>query len=136
MISGCRKIVGGKGEGIALVSSQPINFLAMIEAKTGKVTDPKHELYEKSLKGAVLVFPNAIGSSVGAYVFYSLKEAGTAPAAIVCAKADITTASGCAIASIPVVDLPENIAKKPLAELVKPGSKVRVDADAGSIATV
>lgn len=136
MISGCRKIVGGKGEGITLVSSQPINFLAMVDAKTGKVTDPKHELYEKSLKGAVLVFPNAIGSSVGAYVFYSLKEAGTAPAAIVCAKADITTASGCAIASIPVVDLPENVAKKPLAELVKPGSKVRVDADAGSIATV
>ena len=136
MISGCRKIVGGKGEGTALVSSQPINFLAMVEAKTGRVTDPKHELYEKSLKGAVLVFPNAIGSSVGAYVFYSLKEAGTAPAAIVCAKADITTASGCAIASIPVVDLPENVAKKPLAEIIKPGSKLKVDADSGSIATV
>jgi predicted aconitase with swiveling domain len=136
MISGCRKIVGGKGEGTALVSSQPINFLAMVEARTGRITDPKHELYEKSLKGAVLVFPNAIGSSVGAYVFYSLREAGAAPAAIVCAKADITTASGCAIASIPVVDLPENIVKKPLAELVKPGSKIRVDADAGSIATV
>lgn len=136
MISGCKKIVGGKGEGAALVSSQTINFLAMVEAKTGKITDPKHELYEKSLKGTVLVFPNAIGSSVGAYVFYSLREAGTAPAAIVCAKADITTASGCAIASIPVVDLPENVAKKPLKELFKPGAKVKVDADSGSIATV
>lgn len=136
MISGCKKIVGGKGEGTALVSSQPINFLAMVEAKTGKITDPRHELHDRSLKGAVLVFPNAIGSSVGAYVFYSLREAGTAPAAIVCAKADITTASGCAIASIPVVDLPEGMAKKPFQELIKPGSKVRVDADAGVIATV
>lgn len=136
MISGCKKIVGGSGEGVALVSSQPINFLAMVEAKTGRITDPKHELFERSLKGAVLVFPNAVGSSVGAYVFYSLKDAGTAPAAIVCAKADITTASGCAIASIPVVDLPEGVAEKPLSTAVKPGSRIKVDADAGVIATV
>ncbi|MEO9363721.1 MAG: DUF126 domain-containing protein [Nitrososphaera sp.] len=133
-ITGCRRIVGGKGEGEALVSSQPINFLAMVEAKSGRITDPKHELYGRSLKDAVLVFPNAIGSSVGAYVFYSLKEAGTAPRAIVCAKADITTASGCAIANIPVVDLPEEMAKKSaLSSLLRPGSMIRVDADAGQI---
>ncbi|AIF84728.1 putative aconitase subunit 2 [Candidatus Nitrososphaera evergladensis SR1] len=134
MITGCRRIVGGKGEGEALVSSQPINFLAMVEAKSGRITDPKHKLYGKSLKDTVLVFPNAVGSSVGAYVFYSLKEAGTAPKAIVCAKADITTASGCAIANIPVVDLPEKSSS--LVSLVRPGSRIKVDADAGQIATV
>ncbi|MEM3159720.1 MAG: DUF126 domain-containing protein [Nitrososphaera sp.] len=128
-ISGCRKIVGGSGEGAALVSSQPINFLAMVDAKTGRITDEKHELFGKSLKDTVLVFPNAIGSSVGAYVFYSLRESGTAPAAIVCTKADITTASGCAIARIPVVDLP---AKKPISS-IKGGTRVRVDADSGTI---
>jgi hypothetical protein len=128
-ISGCRKIVSGVGEGAALVSLQPINFLAMVDAKSGRITDEKHGLYDKSLKGVVLVFPNAIGSSVGAYVFYSLKESGTAPAAVVCAKADITTASGCAIAGIPVVDLPW---KKPLASIVS-GKRVRVDADRGTI---
>ena len=131
-IVGCKKIVGGSGEGVALVSSQPINFLAMVDAKTGKITDSKHEIYDMSLKGAVLVFPNAIGSSVGAYVFYSLRESGTAPAAIVCSRADITTASGCAIASIPVVDLPK---KKPLSAVAS-GTRVRVDADKGTIATV
>lgn len=128
-ISGCKKIVGGSGEGTALVSSQPINFLAMVDAKTGRITDEKHELYGRSLKDAVLVFPNAIGSSVGAYMFYSLREVGTAPAAIVCAKADITTASGCAIASIPVVDLP---AKKPISS-IRRDMRVRVDADSGTI---
>jgi hypothetical protein len=127
IISDCRKIVGGSGEGHALVTAQPINFLAMVDTKTGRITDPKHELYEKSLKGAVLVFPYAIGSSVGAYVFYSLREYGTAPRAIVCAKADITTASGCAIANIPVVDLPRG------APAIKQGSIVRVEADAGRI---
>ena len=128
-ISGCRKIVGGSGEGMALVSSQPINFLAMVDAKTGKVTDERHELFGRSLKDAVLVFPNAIGSSVGAYMFYSLREAGTAPAAIVCSKADITTASGCAIARIPVVDLP---AKKPIS-FIRRDSRVKVDADGGTV---
>jgi hypothetical protein len=127
IISGCKKIVGGSGEGKTLVTAQPINFLAMVDAKTGRITDPRHELYEKSLKGAVLVFPYAIGSSVGAYVLHSLRENGTAPAAIVCSKADITTASGCAIASIPVVDLPER------SPAIKQGSVAQVDADGGRI---
>jgi predicted aconitase with swiveling domain len=127
IISGCKKIVGGSGEGRALVTAQPINFLAMVDARTGRITDPRHELHGKSLKGAVLVFPYAVGSSVGAYVFYSLKEYGTAPSAVVCANADITTASGCAIASIPVVDLPEG------APAIRQGSVALVEADAGRV---
>ncbi|MEO9296163.1 MAG: DUF126 domain-containing protein [Nitrososphaera sp.] len=128
-ISGCKKIVGGSGTGVTLVTSQPINFLAMVDAKTGTITDHKHELFGKSLKGSVLFYPNAVGSSVGAYVFYSLVLNGVAPSAIVCEKADITTASGCAIANIPVVDLPKKTG-------VEQGVKVKVDADAGTIATV
>lgn len=127
IISNCKKIVGGSGEGRVLATAQPINFLAMVDAKTGKITDPEHELYEKSLKGMVLVFPYAIGSSVGAYVLYSLREYGTAPSAVVCSKADITTASGCAIANIPVVDLPKG------APAIKQGSIARVEADMGRI---
>lgn len=107
IISNCHRIVGGIATGPALVTSQPINFLAMVDTKSGLITDPKHELYNRSLRGSVLVFPNAVGSSVGAYVVHSLKESGNAPNAIVCSKADITTASGCAIANIPVVDLPQ-----------------------------
>jgi predicted aconitase with swiveling domain len=128
-VSGCRKIVGGSGSGVALVTRQPINFLAMVDAKTGTITDPEHELFGKSLKGTVLFYPNAVGSSVGAYVFYSLAQNGAAPEAIVCEKADITTASGCAIASIPVVDLPRKVR-------IRQGVKTTVDADAGTIATV
>ena len=129
MITGCKKIVGGSGSGKTLVTSKPINFLAMVDAKTGRVTDSKHELCGKSLKNVVLVYPNAVGSSVGAYVFYSLAQNGVAPSAIVCTKADITTASGCAIANIPVVELPAR-AK------IKHDVKVTVDADVGTIATV
>ncbi len=129
VISNCKKIVGGIGEGRVVVTRQPINFLAMVDAKTGKITDPKHELYGKSIKESVLIFPYAVGSSVGAYAIYSLREYGTAPSAVVCSKADITTSSGCAIANIPVVDLPKG------AEItgITQASIAKVEADRGII---
>jgi uncharacterized protein len=129
IISNCRRIVGGTGEGKTLVTMQPINFLAMVNAKTGTITDPLHELHNKSLKGSVLILPYAIGSSVGAYAIYSLKEYGNAPSAVVCSKVDITTASGCALAEIPVVDLPDGT---PIS-ILKQGLKARVEADARRI---
>jgi predicted aconitase with swiveling domain len=121
--------VGGTGEGKTLITSQPINFLAMVNANTGIITDQLHQLYGKSVKGSILMFPYAIGSSVGAYSIYSLKEYGNAPSAVVCSKTDITTASGCALANIPVVDLPNGT---PLSSL-RQDLKARVEADARRI---
>jgi uncharacterized protein len=129
IISNCRRIVGGTGEGETLVTSQPINFLAVVNTNTGIITDQLHQLYGKSVKKSVLIFPYAIGSSVGAYSIYSLKEYGNAPSAVVCSKTDITTASGCALANIPVVDLPNGT---PLSSL-RQGLKARVEADARRI---
>ena len=100
IISNCRRIVGGTGEGKTLVTKRPINFLAMVNAKRHN-NGSAHDLHDKSLKGSVLILPYAIGSSVGAYAIYSLKEYGNAPSAVVCSKVDITTASGCALAEIP-----------------------------------
>jgi predicted aconitase with swiveling domain len=124
IIANCRRIVGGDAQGPALVTTQPINFLAMVEPVTGRITDPKHDLYGKSVKGSVLAFPYAVGSSVGAYALYALKEYGNAPSAVVCLKADITTASGCAIANIPAVDLPTGTSLG----MIGQGTIVRVDA--------
>lgn len=129
IITNCRKIVGGTAEGVTLVTTQPINFLAMVNAKDGKITDPLHELYAKSLKGSILLLPYAIGSSVGAYVIYSLKEYGNAPHAVVCSKVDITTASGCALANIPVLNLPNETILSQLEQ----GWRATVNADAGTI---
>ncbi len=126
----CRTIVKGNDEGEVLVTKQPINFLTMIDLKTGAVKDEKHELYKKNIANKILVFPNAIGSSVGAYSIYALKGSHVAPKAIVCSKADITTASGCAIANIPLVDSPESDVFG-----IKSGSTVKVDAVTGLIET-
>ncbi|MEO9321393.1 MAG: DUF126 domain-containing protein [Nitrososphaera sp.] len=128
-VAGCKRIVGGRGQGPALVSAQPLNFLAMIDPRTGVVKDQASELYGKSIAGTTLVFPFATGSSVGAYVFYSIGVMRKSPSAIVCTKADITTASGCAIAKIPLVDLPKGY---DLASICN-GAELYVDADQGTI---
>ena len=122
----CRTIVCGYGIGNALLTVEPINFLSMIDKEKGIIDDRHHELFGRCIKGVVLVFPGAIGSSVGAYAIYSMKVNGVAPTAIICSnKADIITASGCAFSNIPLVDTPD--VKSFLA--IRSGMEVKVDAD-------
>ncbi|RMW38733.1 MAG: DUF126 domain-containing protein [Nitrosopumilus sp.] len=99
-------LVSGKVEGTVLKSNDAINFLGTVDKKTGIISDKNHELYEKSIKDTILVFPSGVGSSVGAYTIYSIKSNGTAPLAMICQKADLTVATGCALANIPLVILP------------------------------
>ena len=87
-------IVKGKVTGKVLKSNQPINFLGTI--------DKKHDLYGKKIRDSILVFPNGIGSSVGAYTIYSIKSNNVSPLAMACQKVDLTVASGCALANIPL----------------------------------
>jgi predicted aconitase with swiveling domain len=105
----CKRIVGGVTKGKLLFSDQPLNFLAMLNVKTGRINDINHDLNNQTLKNNILVFPNAIGSSVGAYTIFSLKNNNTSPKGIICTNSvDITTASGCAISNIPLVHINKN----------------------------
>ena len=96
-------IVQGKAQGIVLKTTNPINFLGAVDKKTGMIRDKKYDIFGKSIKDTVLVFPHGIGSSVGAYTIYSLKSHQSAPVAMICQKADLTVASGCALANIPMI---------------------------------
>ncbi len=96
-------LVQGKTQGIILKSQHPINFLGTVDKKTGIISDKHHDLFDKSIKNTILVFPNGVGSSVGAYTIYSIKSNNTAPLAMICQKADLTVATGCALANIPLV---------------------------------
>lgn len=98
-------IVKGKAEGKIIKSKEPINFLGAIDKETGLVKDQNHELHQKTIKDSILVFPHGIGSSVGAYTIYSLKKNNSAPKAMICQKPDLTVASGCALANIPLIVL-------------------------------
>ena len=117
-------IVKGKVQGIALVAKNPMNFLGAVDKKTGKVRDEKHDLFGKSLAEKILVFPYGVGSSVGAYTIYSIKSNKCAPQAMICLKADLTTASGCALANIPLV-----VASKDEYDSIKDGTKIILDTE-------
>jgi len=66
-------------------------------------------IYIKNLlKIQFLFFPHSVGSSVGAYTIYALKTNNAAPLAMICQKADLTVASGCALANIPLVTVSQD----------------------------
>ncbi|MDP6303406.1 MAG: DUF126 domain-containing protein [Candidatus Nitrosopelagicus sp.] len=96
-------IVQGKAQGTVLKTSNPINFLGAVDKQTGVIRDKKYDIFEKSIKDSILVFPHGVGSSVGAFTIYSLKSHHSAPVAMICQKADLTVASGCALANIPMI---------------------------------
>jgi predicted aconitase with swiveling domain len=117
-------IVRGKASGSVLKTNTPINFLGSVDKKSGIISDDKHDLVGKSIRDCILVFPHGVGSSVGAYTIYSLKSSGSAPYAMVCKKADITVASGCALANIPLV-----IASEEEYERLQSGQQFSIDTD-------
>ncbi|CAE6488805.1 MAG: DUF126 domain-containing protein [Candidatus Nitrosotenuis sp.] len=117
-------IVRGKASGSVLKTNTPINFLGSVDKKSGIISDDKHDLVGRSVRDCILVFPHGVGSSVGAYTIYSLKSSGSAPYAMVCKKADITVASGCALANIPLV-----IASEQEYERLQSGQQLSIDTD-------
>ena len=100
-----KTLVSGKVKGVILKSKNPINFLGTVDKKTGIISDKNHDLFEKSIKDIILVFPSGVGSSVGAYTIYSIKSNNVAPLAMICQKADLTVATGCALANIPLITI-------------------------------
>lgn len=123
-----RVIVRGKTRGKVILSQNPVNFLGEVDKQTGRIRDKNHDLFDKSIGGKILVFPYGIGSSVGAYTIYSLKYNNCAPLAMICLKADIITASGCAISNIPLL-----VADKDDYESLRDGQEISVDAVEGTI---
>ena len=117
-------LVHGKVKGIVQKSNNPINFLGTVDKKTGIISDKNHDLFEKSIANTILVFPSGIGSSVGAYTIYSIKSNNSAPLAMVCKKADLTVATGCALANIPVLIISEDEF-----DSLKNGMEVEIDTE-------
>ena len=99
----CKRIVRGKARGSVLLLHEPLNFLGMVNTMTGEILSRNGGQGKDHLRDKILVFPNSIGSSVGAYTIFSLKCNTNSPRGIICTnKVDITTASGCAISNIPL----------------------------------
>ncbi|MBW2561509.1 MAG: DUF126 domain-containing protein, partial [Deltaproteobacteria bacterium] len=100
----CRLISGGKVEGKALVTKDPIVFNLGIDAETGTITEQGHELNGQSVTGKVLVFPFGKGSTGGAYTILRMGKKKTGPIAMICQYSEILTTIGAMLGEIPVVD--------------------------------
>ncbi len=103
----CRKISRGQAQGKVIISSDPLSFLGGVDPQTGDITDRQHELYQQNISDQILVIPSGKGSTVGSYVIYQMAKNKTAPLAIVALEAEPIIATGAIMASIPMVDQPE-----------------------------
>jgi len=120
-------LVPGKAQGIVLKSTKPINFLGTVDKKTGIISDKNHDLFEKSIKDTILVFPSGVGSSVGAYTIYSIKSNNAAPLAMICQKADLTVVTGCALTNIPLIIISDDEFSS-----IENGMKISLDTDSSN----
>ena len=121
-------IVQGKAQGTVLKTTNPINFLGAVDKQTGVIRDKKYDIFEKSIKDTILVFPHGVGSSVGAFTIFSLKSHQSAPLAMICQKADLTVASGCALANIPMI-----IVSNEEFDSIEDGKQINIDTETEKI---
>jgi len=125
----CHKIMGGYGEGEALVSKEPICFY-LTDPKTGRVREKGHQLEGKSIAGKVLVFSSGKASSVvqidGLFKLASEKKA---PQAMIVRDVETVLVVSAVIAKVPLVD---KLEKDPFT-VIGTGDFVKVDADKGIV---
>lgn len=125
----CHKIIGGYGEGEALVSHEPICFY-LTEPKTGIVREKSHELAGKSLAGRVLVFPSGKASSVVQIDgLFKLAQNGVAPKALIVKDVETVLVVSAFLVKVPLVD---RLEKDPF-EVIQTGDFVKVDAEKGAV---
>jgi uncharacterized protein len=128
MIKG-RIISRGIVEGEILISNQPISFLGGVDPQTGVVQDKESNLYGKTIKDKILVFPYGKGSTVGSYVILQLKKNNVAPKGMINLKTETIIAVGAIISRIPLIDMLENDGY----EQLKEGEKIELNCDEGYI---
>lgn len=125
----CHKIVGGCGEGEALVSHEPICFY-LTDPKTGVVREKNHELFGKNLAGRVLVFPSGKASSVVQIDgLFKLASHNLAPKALIVKDIETVLIVSAFLVKVPLVD---RLEKDPF-EVIRTGDFVRVDAEKGMV---
>lgn len=125
----CHKIIGGCGEGEALVSHEPICFY-LTDPKTGSVREKDHELAGKSVSGKVLVFPSGKASSVVQIDgLFKLAQHGVAPKALIVKDVETVLVVSAFIVKVPLVD---RLEKDPF-EVIRTGDFVKVDAEKSTV---
>jgi len=87
------KVVNGPKTGIALVT-ESLSFLGDVDKQTGVILSDRSSARGYSIANKILIMKTSRGSTVGAYVIYSLCKNRLAPQAIVLGTLDSVVASG------------------------------------------
>jgi predicted aconitase with swiveling domain len=125
----CHKIIGGYGEGEALVSHEPICFY-LTDPKTGIVREKSHELAGNTLANKVLVFPSGKASSVVQIDgLFKLASHNVAPKAMIVKNVETVLVVSAFIVKVPLVD---RLERDPF-ETIHTGDYVKVDAEKGMV---
>ena len=98
-----RTVVGGRAEGLALVTYQSVPGWGGIDPMSGIIIEKRHELFGVSVKDRVLVFPGAKGSSGWSAAFHTARLAGCAPSALLFNRVDTKVALGAVVMRAPAI---------------------------------
>jgi len=124
-----RKIHGGSAEGEALVTRNSLGGYGTFDLDTGNVIDVNHDLFGKNVKGKILVFRTAQGSSAWTIAYQALRFADQSPAGYIIKENNPQTALGAVVARRPAIT---DIDRDPT-EVISTGDWVKIDADGGII---
>ncbi|MEQ1408437.1 DUF126 domain-containing protein [Neorhizobium sp. Rsf11] len=124
-----RKVVAGRAEGEALVTSETISGWGGINERTGTVIERRHEMRGVSFAGKILVFPGAKGSSGWSAYFHMTRLNGVQPAAMIFTRMTTKMALGAVVTRVPAIT---ELDQDPLT-VIETGDWVVVDADAGTV---
>lgn len=125
----CHKIIGGYGEGEALVSHEPICFY-LTDPRTGIVRERKHELAGKNIANKVLVFPSGKASSVVQIDgLFKLSSHNAAPKAMIVKDVETVLIVSAFMVKVPLVD---RLERDPF-EVIGTGDFVKVDSEKGIV---
>ena len=128
----CHKIVGGYGEGEALISHEAICFY-LTDPKTGIIREKGHELEGKSVANKVLVFPSGKASSVVQIDgLFKLASNKVAPKAMIVKDVETVLIVSAVIANVPLVDRLEEDPFK----AIHVGDFVKVEADEKKVTVI
>ena len=89
--------------GIALVSKDPISFLAGVNSTLGTFIDDSYGLQGESFKDKILVYPTGKGSTGDMMRIWRCKANGVAPRCVINTDPDIIQMEGWVFTGVPVV---------------------------------
>lgn len=104
----CKVAVKGYAEGNALVLHKALSYMEGVNTETGKFNEESYpELKGTNLKGKIIIYPYAKGSTGDTTRLWRAKRNGVGPAGIINHFADPILVQGAILSNIPLVYEPD-----------------------------